>query len=64
LHLGGGATPGDSLSAFKESFGGEIFQYFTLGIIADGVRYDELVERRRLAGAAPPASYFFPAYRA
>lgn len=64
LHLGGGAAPGDTLAAFKESFGGEVFEYFTLGIVGDRVRYDELVRRRFEQQGSPSAAYFFPAYRA
>ena len=64
LHLGGGATPGDTLAAFKESFGGDVFEYFTLGIVADRAQYNEFVRRSNEKQGHSSAAYFFPAYRA
>jgi GNAT acetyltransferase-like protein len=65
LHLGGGLSEGDSLFEYKNSFGGTVYQYHTLGILANASRYRELVERR--LKCAPPGTLneeFFPQYRA
>jgi hypothetical protein len=65
LHLGGGATPDDSLYQFKKSFGGSLASYSFMTVIADRARYDELVELRRAhleLGALRDG--FFPEYRA
>ena len=42
LHLGGGRKENDSLMAFKRGFGGELFEYHTLTVIADLARFQEL----------------------
>jgi hypothetical protein len=42
LHLGGGLHAGDSLWAFKRSFGGALFRYSYLTIVADETKYDRL----------------------
>ena len=64
LHLGGG---GDSngLYQFKRSFGGEVYRYHTLDVIADESRYRNLVERRMRYESLPQVRQgFFPQYRA
>lgn len=64
LHLGGG---GDSngLYRYKRSFGGDVYRYSTLDVIADELRYRDLVERRMRYELLPQAREgFFPQYRA
>ena len=62
LHLGGG---GDSLFGYKRSYGGPVYSYYTLDVIADESRYRNLLERRTNSQALPPPRQgFFPQYRA
>jgi Acetyltransferase (GNAT) domain len=64
LHLGGG---GDSngLYDYKRSFGGDVYRYHTLDVIADESRYRNLVERRIRDESLPELRQgFFPQYRA
>ncbi len=64
LHLGGG---GDSngLYRYKRSFGGDVYRYHTLDVIADESRYRNLVERRLRYESVPQIRQgFFPQYRA
>jgi hypothetical protein len=62
LHLGGGA---DGLFGYKRSYGGSVYRYYTLDVIADGSRYRNLLERRLNSQALPPPRQgFFPHYRA
>ena len=64
LHLGGG---GDSngLYRYKRSFGGDVYRYHTLDVIADELRYRNLVERRMRYESLPEVRQgFFPQYRA
>lgn len=62
LHLGGGA---DGLLAYKKSYGGPLFRYHTLDVIADSSGYSNLGERRLCCKALPPPRQgFFPEYRA
>jgi Acetyltransferase (GNAT) domain len=64
LHLGGGLTPDDSLYQFKRSFGGSTASYSFMTVIANRVRYDELVELRNAhADLGPLREGFFPEYR-
>jgi hypothetical protein len=44
LHLGGGVRPGDSLEAYKRSFGGSTHTYHYLTFIADSERF-EMIRR-------------------
>jgi hypothetical protein len=65
LHLGGGVAQGDSLYQFKKSFGGNIFLYSFMTVIANSIRYDELVESRRTRSEMGNLrTGFFPGYRA
>lgn len=65
LHLGGGNVSADSLFDFKRSFGGDVYRYHTLDMIADESRYRYLVERRMKYGSPPQVRRdFFPHYRA
>lgn len=65
LHLGGGTGGDDKLFAFKQSFGGEVFRYSFLSVVADRLRYDRLVQMRVAAArSAPLRPNFFPEYRA
>jgi hypothetical protein len=65
LHLGGGVAQGDSLYQFKKSFGGITFLYSFMTVIANSIRYDELVESRRThSGMGSLRAGFFPEYRA
>jgi Acetyltransferase (GNAT) domain len=64
LHLGGG---GDSngLYRYKRGFGGDVYRYHTLDVIADESRYRDLVERRMRYESLPEVRQgFFPQYRA
>ena len=62
LHLGGGP---DGLLAYKRSYGGPIFRYHTLDVIADDSVYSSLAEKRLCCEALPPPRQgFFPEYRA
>ena len=62
LHLGGG---GDGVFGYKKSYGGPIFQYYTLDTIAEKSAYTNLVETRLHSKALPPPRQdFFPEYRA
>jgi hypothetical protein len=47
LHLGGGLEPDDRLWAFKRSFGGGVFGYSYLTLIADSEKYMFLVHQVR-----------------
>lgn len=65
LHLGGGVCNSDGLFEFKRSFGGNLYQYHTLEVIADALRYGELVERRfKFEQDWQERPGFFPRYRA
>jgi hypothetical protein len=65
LHLGGGTHADDSLFRFKQSFGGPIYDYHFLTIIADRLRYDAATNARSNCLSLPPArAGFFPKYRA
>ena len=65
LHLGGGNLSCDSLFDYKRSFGGRIYHYHTLDVIADEAQYRNLVERRVNFESLPqPRQEFFPQYRA
>jgi Acetyltransferase (GNAT) domain len=65
LHLGGGNFNSDSLFDFKRSFGGDVYRYHTLDVIADESRYRSLVKKRIKYGPPPRARQdFFPQYRA
>jgi hypothetical protein len=62
LHLGGGA---DGLFGYKRSYGGPVYGYYTLDVIADESRYRHLLEKRMNSQALPPPRQgFFPHYRA
>ena len=65
LHLGGGIAADDSLFQFKTSFGGITHRYCFVTVIANPVRYLELVQLR-LADFTMGISRdgFFPEYRA
>lgn len=65
LHLGGGLGDGDGLFDYKRSFGGAIYPYHTLQVVADQVRYRHLVEQRLKSDPLWRArAGFFPEYRA
>jgi hypothetical protein len=65
LHLGGGNSNADSLFDFKSSFGGDVYRYYTVDMIADESRYRHLVERRMKYGSPTQVRQdFFPQYRA
>jgi len=65
LHLGGGKSGEDALFEFKKTFGGSLFQYSSVWIIADPMRYERLVSIRRAQQGLPePRANFFPEYRA
>jgi hypothetical protein len=51
LHLGGGLNPGDSLEDFKCSFGGQLYRYAYLVIIANPERFEQI---RQLPNAPWP----------
>lgn len=53
LHLGGGSHPNDGVSKFKAHFGGAIFPYIYVTLVADHHRYNELIE------AVPPIWPYF-----
>jgi hypothetical protein len=62
LHLGGG---GDGVLGYKKTYGGPVYRYHTLDVIADKSVYTKLVERRLDCKALPaPRQDFFPEYRA
>jgi hypothetical protein len=62
LHLGGG---GDGVFGYKRSYGGPIYRYHTLDMIADEPRYRKLVERRvDYESLSNAIEGFFPLYRA
>ena len=62
LHLGGGS---DGLWRYKKSYGGPLYRFYTLDVIADQSRYRNLLDRRAIATALPPPRQgFFPQYRA
>jgi hypothetical protein len=64
LHLGGGTKGEDGLFAFKKSFGGELFQYSFVTIIADMECYQNLVQERLANPHIVPLDMgFFPQYR-
>ena len=62
LHLGGGS---ENLFSYKKSYGGSIYRYYTLDVIADEAKYRDLF-RRRVDSTSLPAvrQGFFPQYRA
>jgi hypothetical protein len=66
LHLGGvGDKTEGGLFEYKRSFGGRLYRYHTLDVIADESRYRELVEGRfKFQPDAQVRSGFFPQYRA
>jgi Acetyltransferase (GNAT) domain len=62
IHLGGGA---EGVFEYKRSFGGPVYRYYTLDIIADESRYRDLVERRLdYEPVSQLREDFFPRYRA
>jgi methionyl-tRNA formyltransferase len=66
LHLGGGLQPSDSLWEFKRGFGGQVFSYSYLSLIADPEQYQHLVQQPRVpwpytAVRQTPASILLPA---
>jgi lipid II:glycine glycyltransferase (peptidoglycan interpeptide bridge formation enzyme) len=62
LHLGGG---GDGVFGYKRSYGGPIFRYHSLDVVADEPRYRNLVERRvDDESLRQGLEGFFPLYRA
>jgi hypothetical protein len=62
LHLGGGAK---GIFEYKSSYGGPVFSYYTLDVIADESRYRTLVERRAAYEShSDLREDFFPRYRA
>lgn len=64
LHLGGGGES-NGLYRYKRSFGGDVYRYHTLDVIADESRYRDLVERRMRYESLPQVRQgFFPQYRA
>lgn len=67
VHLGGGVRPGDSLSKFKQSFGGREREFYVYGLIVDDEAYRDETACRELGAGDPhtgAVSGFFPAYRA
>lgn len=63
--LGGGNFYLDSLFDYKRSFGGVVYGYHTLDVIADELRYRNLVERPMNYESLPRVRQdFFPRYRA
>lgn len=63
LHLGGGTRKGDPLWGFKESFGGRIFEHYTVNLVVDHKRYDALVAARKAAAGLPVPSNSYVFYR-
>ena len=62
LHLGGGT---DGIFRYKRSYGGPVYRYHTLDVIADEARYRNLVERRtNYEMLSALRGGFFPRYRA
>ena len=59
LHLGGGLKPGDTLEAYKRSFGGIQRPVYSIRRVHDPVAYERLA-----AGVDKGPAGFFPAYRA
>jgi len=57
LNLGGGLAPGDGLEEFKRGFANSGLAFSTQEVVCDAGEYG------RLAGDAPAAGGFFPAYR-
>jgi UDP-perosamine 4-acetyltransferase len=45
LHLGGGLQPNDTLWEFKRGFGGKVFNYSYMTLIADQEQYEYLVQQ-------------------
>ena len=45
LHLGGGLRPNDPLWEFKRGFGGKVFSYSYMTLIADPERYEYLIQQ-------------------
>ena len=66
MHMGGGIREGDSLSRFKQSFGGEQVDFLVGRLVVNERVYRSLVGRQRDAGHGVDgqAGAFFPAYRA
>lgn len=65
LHLGGGLGDGDGLFDYKRSFGGAEYRYHTLQVVADELRYRDLVEKhQKFETQCKPRTGFFPEYRA
>jgi len=65
MHLGGGTHADDSLLRFKQSFGGQIYEYHFLTAITDYVRYAALTNARQGNSSLPPPRVdYFPRYRA
>lgn len=44
IHLGGGVKPEDTLFRFKQSFGGTIFRYGTVTIVADRAAFNSICQ--------------------
>jgi hypothetical protein len=62
LHLGGGAK---GVFEYKKTYGGRVFNYYTVDVIADESRYRTLVERRvAYESLSELRKDFFPRYRA
>ncbi|HEY0797179.1 MAG TPA: GNAT family N-acetyltransferase [Acidisarcina sp.] len=65
LHLGGGKSGDNALFEYKKSFGGALFDYSFVGLIADEKRYVRLTQLRSIQGTLPPPRLgYFPQYRA
>lgn len=62
LHLGGGLDDGDSLAAYKRSFGGLQRPVYSVQTVRDRGTYQDLT--LRALGPARDMTAFFPAYRA
>ncbi len=63
LHLGGGVRPGDSLRAFKRSFGGKQLDCHFATLMADQAAYERLVSARTAASGLVPPNQNFLVYR-
>jgi hypothetical protein len=65
LHLGGGKSGEDALFEYKKTYGGTLFQYSSVGFIADASRYAQLVRIRRAQTEMQELRpNYFPEYRA
>lgn len=68
VHLGGGTRPGDSLFRFKDSFGGQLSEFWVGRAVIKPDAYSELVEAHAVSSRCDKTelirSGYFPAYRA